>query len=212
MSTGWFRVSRPEWEFAMRLASAFIAAAFSVLPMAALAEDACRIPAYTSGSFGFDVAVHEGPSLTSPVKGVLVKGKTGTDDEGLGAEFLVVEMVDGWARIAQVTGPDGIGPGGPEGWIDGGYILFVAQTVHGFAAPDRASPQLYPDPTAEQDNVFWPYAQALLDCTDDWARIRFDVMVPAGHETVSLGQTTAWVRGACSNQRTTCEGLSGDQP
>lgn len=193
------------------LRAVFSAALALGLPMAALAQEPCNIPAYTWGSFGFDVAVHGGPSRISPVKGVLAKGEMGTDDEGLGAKFVVVEMVNGWARIAQVAGPDGIGPGGPEGWIHGGYIHFVAQTERGYAAPDRASPQLYPGPVAEQENANWPYAQALLDCTGDWAQIRFDVTVRAGHDPVSLGQTTAWVRGSCSNQRTTCDGVSGDR-
>ncbi|MFZ1467920.1 MAG: hypothetical protein WAT09_02970 [Paracoccaceae bacterium] len=188
----------------MRLAFVF-SVAVSIAPVAVLADEACRIPAYSSDSFGFDIAVHEGPSLTSPVKGVLAKGQPGTDDEGFGAEFVVVEMVGGWARIAQVTGPDGIGPGGPEGWMDGGYIQFVAQTGRGYAAPDAGSDPVY-------TGTEWPYAQALLDCSGDWAQIRFDVLDLTGRETVSLGQTTAWVRGACSNQRTTCDGLSGDAP
>ena len=189
----------------IRLLPGFCAAALAlVVPMAALAQEACNIPAYSVGNLGVRIAVHEAPELSSPVLGALIRGENGTDDEGLGAEFTIVEAKDGWVRIAGVTGIDGVGPGGPEGWIDGAYVRFVAQAELGFAAPDAGSDVAYA-------NQNWPFAQAVLDCSGEWAQIRFDLVQDGAEDWVALGQTTAWVRGACSNQRTTCDGVYGDR-
>ena len=188
----------------IRPLSGLCAAAFTLaLPMAALAQEACNIPAYSVGNLGVSIAVHDAPELASPLLGSLVRGEMGGDDEGLGAEFTIVEAKDGWVRIAGVTGIDGIGPGGPEGWIDGAYVRFVAQAELGFAAPDAGSAVAYA-------NHNWPFALAVLDCKGEWAQIRFDLLQDGPEDWVALGQATAWVRGACANQRTTCDGVSGD--
>jgi len=192
----------------IRLLPGLCAAAFAMaLPMAALAQEACAIPAYSVGNLGISIAVHEAPGIGSPVLGVLLPGEKGTDDDGLGAEFTIAEAKDGWVRIVGVTGIDGIGPGGPEGWIDGAYVRFVAQTDLGFAAPDAESDVVYTARTAPG----WPFAQAVLGCSGDWVQIRFDVLQDSPQDWMALGQTTAWVRGACSNQRTTCDGVYGDR-
>ena len=55
-------------------------------------------------------------------------------------------------------------------------------------------------------------AEVVLDCSGEWARIRFADYHRQGDERIIAGFLTGWVRGICGSQRTTCDGLVGDRP
>lgn len=177
-------------------------ALLALLPFAAHADGLCDFDGYTDGTHPWDVAIHAGPSLDSAVIGVAPRAAQGSDYEGFGADFSVVEMKDGWARIANLQDADG-NHFKTEGWIDGAYVQFVPQTEVAFAVPDQTGP------------VVWsgsdPFSNALLDCHGEWALIRFDLVDTDGQVWLASGQQIGWVRGICASQTTTCDGLIGDR-
>jgi hypothetical protein len=168
-----------------------------------LAEGACSLPGFSEDDDAVEVhiliAPHEGAARAGIAPRLVPQG----EDFARSAEFDIVEMRDGWARVENVVSFDGAVTA-PAGWINGNLIWFVAQTEAAFAAPDAAA-----DVVWSGDN--WPVARAVLDCSGDWALIRFDNVQMVNNDFVSQGEVTGWVRGVCGLQETTCDGTFGDR-
>jgi hypothetical protein len=168
----------------------------------AFADGTCTLPGFGADDDAVEVHILAGPSDESPIVGIAPRLVPEGEDFARSAEFDIVEMRDGWARVENVVSFDGTQIALP-GWIHGSLIWFVVQTEKAFAAPDAAA-----DVVWSGDN--WPVARAILDCDGDWALIRFDDVQLVGNDFVSQGEVTAWVRGVCGLQETTCDGLQGD--
>jgi hypothetical protein len=178
-----------------------------------LADGLCNFRAYSRAVLPDQVAIHAEPSAGSAILGPAPVEPPGTEFAEFGAEFHVVEMRDGWAKVTGATSFERTATG-PDGWIDGRQIAFEAQTQIAFAAPDAGSERVW-----SGDN--WPYPTAVLDCDGDWALIVFEdyefVDVFENDEFVAVdrvvnGLVTGWVRGICAAQETSCEGKAGDGP
>jgi hypothetical protein len=168
----------------------------------AFADGTCRLPGFSADDDAVDVHILAGPSAEDPIVGIAPRLVPEGEDFARSAEFDIIAMRDGWARVENVVSFDGTQTAG-SGWINGNLIWFVAQTEMAFAAPDAAA-----DVVWSGDN--WPVARAVLDCDGDWALIRFDDVQLVGNDFVSQGEVTAWVRGVCGLQETTCDGTYGD--
>jgi hypothetical protein len=174
-------------------------------PSVALADALCTFDAFTDGTLPHDIAIHAGPSLDEPLIGIAPRGKYGTEYEGFGIDYSLVEMRQGWARVTNGRTPDREGTA-PDGWIDGAYLKFVAQTEVVFAEPDAGSDVVFSSGSSND----WPALAVLLDCKGDWALITFDVIHHPDGALAFSGRKTGWVRGICANQWTTCDGTWGD--
>jgi hypothetical protein len=168
--------------------------AVCLLPLPAAAQSTCAFDAYTD----FDnpaPAIHAAPSADSAQVGIAPHGTEADDGFAFGADVTVTAMQDGWARVTNVVSWNDQ-PTAPDGWIDGAGIMFTAQTDVMFAAPDPASEVVW-------DMTGTPYIDVLLDCDGEWAKVSF-----ADDDEVTH---TGWVRGICSTQETTCDGIFGDK-
>jgi hypothetical protein len=170
---------------------------------AARAEGICDFRAYTHSVPPAQVAIHAEPSAQSAVLGMAPVEPPGSDLAEFGPEFRILEMRNGWAKVTDVTSFLRTETG-PDGWIDGREIAFIAQTEIAFTAPNATS-----DPVWSGEN--WPYPTAVLDCEGEWAKITFEDFEFVGSGRVIKGLVTGWVRGVCPAQETSCEGLFGDR-
>jgi hypothetical protein len=166
------------------------------------ADGLCNFRAYTQSVPPKQVAIHAGPSADTPVLGMAPVEPPGSNFAEFGSEFRVVKMQDGWAYVTDVTSFYRTVVG-PDGWIDGREVAFVAQTEMVFARPDAASGQVW-------SGENWPYPAAVLDCDGDWAQIVFEDFEFVGADRVAKGMVTGWLRGICSIQETSCDGTFGD--
>lgn len=169
----------------------------------AFADGACALRGFSADDDAVEVHILAGPSADDLIVGIAPRLVPEGEDFARSAEFDIVEMRGGWARVENVVSFDQTQNAG-QGWIHGDLIWFSVQTEMAFAAPDAGAEVVWTG-----DN--WPVARAVLDCTGEWALIRFDDVQLVGNDFVSQGEVTAWVRGACGLQETTCDGTYGDR-
>ena len=159
------------------------------------AESVCAFQAYTVADPSVEVHIVDAPRAGAKVLGVAPHYQPEGEEWLFGPEFTVTGMQDGWARVRDVTDWNREA-WGPDGWINGELIRFVAQTETVFAGPDAGAAVVW------QSTNIWPTAFAVHDCTGEWAEISFR---EDGPQTVR-----GWVRGICGIQETTCDGVQGD--
>lgn len=168
----------------------------------ALAERACTVPGFSEDDDAVEVHILAAPAEDAAILGIAPRLVPEGEDFARSAEFDITEMQNGWARVENVTSFDQTVQAS-SGWIYGDLIWFVAQTEKAFTAPDSAAEVVW-------SGENWPVARAVLDCAGEWALIRFDDVAWVGDDLVSQGEVTGWVRGICSLQETTCDGVEGD--
>jgi hypothetical protein len=161
----------------------------------AMAETVCSFEAYTVAGPGVAVQIMDAPSADAKVLGIAPLFQPEGEDVIFGAEFTVTGMQDGWARVTNLTDWER-GVTAPDGWINGEFIRFIAQTEAVFAGPDAGSAVVW------ESTDIWANPFAVHDCTGEWAEISFRDDQP---QTVR-----GWVRGICGIQETTCDGVRGD--
>lgn len=144
--------------------------------------------------------VRAGPSARAPLVGRLAPYRLYRepgDDRGWGTAFDIVAARGGWFYIRNVSRPVGENwvPDPIEGWIGGGFIRFGIQSEIGFERPDPGSRRIWASRSGDRG-----FAR-LLDCAGEWARV----------EWVENGaRRSAWFRGLCGIQETSCGGAGGD--
>jgi hypothetical protein len=168
-----------------------------------LADGLCNFRVYSRAVLPDQVPIHAEPSAGSAILGIAPVEPPGSEFADFGAEFRVVAMRDGWAKVTGATSFERKATG-PDGWINGRQIAFEAQTQIAFAAPDAGSQRVWSGDHS-------PFPTAVLDCHGEWALIVFedDEFVDTGR--VVRGLVTGWVRGICAAQETSCEGMAGDR-
>jgi hypothetical protein len=137
------------------------------------------------------------PILAEPRNGARVLGRLPVwEDDGRakGAYLDVMLISNGWARIANVASSTGKAP---NGWIPARHLRFTMQTNVGFSEPTPKSKIVL-----TTGWFFGKTIQAIESCQGEWLKlkVRVDGSKPQ----------TAWFRGACNNQETTCDGAVGD--
>lgn len=139
--------------------------------------------------------VYAAPRRNAAARGELLLSR---DEEGhrKGAYVTIADIDQGWALVTGVMSWDNMTEG-PEGWVETRHLRFVLQTHSGFAAPD---PQARIVVTAP--NWLTPaQIRTLEDCQGKWIKAAV---------RIQRKTRSAWFRGACANQETTCDGSVGD--
>lgn len=170
--------------------------------------EACMVRGWSVSQATEGLPVRLRPSRRSPERGRLPPfvDYRGGLHSGRGPTFAIVESRGGWVRIAEVSTAGIVGQGYDadlewresdlEGWIPGEAVNFVLQTRKGFARPDPASAVIF-----QAADWYGPPDWTLVDCDREWVRIAW---------RDEAGRTTAWFRGVCGAQETTCDGVRGD--
>lgn len=175
----------------------------AAVPIPALALDTCDFAAFSTTGTPQEAEVRADPDAAAPVLGTLPEYTLG-GQTFRGAEFRVVEMRDGWARITDVRGVDRQRSAGPDGWIDAAQVEFVLRTEVAFAGPDET--------LAIVAQVRWPFRFRLEDCHQGWAQISFNQLALADPRAAEAGTYKGWVRGICAiPELGTCDGVHGDR-
>lgn len=156
---------------------------------------ACAVSAYILPPA--EPAVRAMPRRSGAVVGRLKTAHYDVDDIE-GADVTIVELRDGWARIAAASAWNEVTHDIPAGWVETRHLAFVLQTELGFAAPDPDSAIAY----SAEDWISSRQVRRYLGCRGEW--LHLTVRDERGKPR------TGWFRGACSNQRTTCDGTYGD--
>lgn len=114
----------------------------------------------------------------------------------MGAAAQVTDVKNGFAAVTDVSAWDGE-KADLEGWVSARDLAFVVQTGKGFAAPDPASEVLW-----QGDDWIMPDMIAgIVDCQGEWVALEL---------ADNAAKAPVWVRGVCSGQETTCDGVKGD--
>lgn len=174
-------------------------------PAAIQAQDAaptapaasCSIQAYAQPPQ--DHRVRAAPDRKAATVGRLRATRYDADDIE-GAYVTVVALENGWAKIADAPAPNELAHPVPAGWVPTDTLGLVLQTRLGFAAPNPASAVVH----REEDDIGRRRIQRFLGCSGEWLHLRI-----RGLDGRSV---TGWFRGACANQRTSCDGVPGDWP
>ena len=153
----------------------------------------CSVPAYASPERK-PVKVYSAPGKSADILGFLPVSE---DEDGTrkGAYVTIVSMQRDWALVADTAAWDN-SEQGPHGWVEARYLRFALQTNHGFASPNPESTIM-----VTTDWLMPSQIRKLEDCYRDWVLV-----------TAKTGGKAhkAWFRGACANQETTCDGVTGD--
>lgn len=170
--------------------------ALCLLASPLIAEQNCQLSGYISSEVPGAPVIFDAPSATATPIGTVPR--TEDADYGvMGGSFLLDNIQGDYAHITNVDAWYSSDETGPGGWILASDIVFTVQSTKGFAAADATSEVTY----ETDDWIYHDQIDTLLGCQDEWAHLRF---------TDAKGQHTAWMRGICSNQETTCDGVLGD--
>lgn len=150
--------------------------------------------------------IRSAPSFTAPIIGRMTHKRL-PDGDGLRGVDIKVSAISGdWVQIeATKADPEHGTLATPAGWVEVHDIYFVMQTSVGFSRPDAQSRQVY----ATDD---WIYRKAILsirDCREGWLKLTIN-----GDAEDLEGEkpniVTAWFRGFCGIEETTCDGVGHD--
>ncbi len=129
------------------------------------------------------------------------------DGDGLrGVDIKVTAIAGDWVQIEATKADPKYGAmATPAGWLEVHDIYFVMQTSVGFSRPDAKSRQIY----ATDD---WIYRKAILsirDCRGGWLKLTINGSAEE-REGEEANIVTAWFRGFCGVEETTCDGVAYD--
>jgi hypothetical protein len=194
------------------LAGLFLA---SNIPVPAIAKAApkqkslCNFGAWSSDTDPAGLNVRSGPSPSSRIIGKLPPPESSYEsgpDSQFATEFSVVEARNGWFRIerprrwaeSMSATPDKFPPLS-SGWVSGKKIYVTIYSYTGFSAPDPVKSKiLWRGDWADLQSAM----TGMTDCNGGWVKATYKT--PAGIKS-------AWFRGVCSVQETTC-GSAADSP
>jgi len=184
----------------------------------------CSFSAWMSFREEAPVPVRAGPSGTSAILGYLPIADDG-DEDPINVEFDVVEARPGWLKIEHQTlesqdDDDRAAPSRPlfqgAGWIPAGAAQVGVQSALGYARPDPDSPLVIDLGDDWLTEV--AYVEAIRACSGAWLLVDYAPYSERGSSGVldappagKQSAGTAWFRGVCSNQKTTCDMASVDR-
>lgn len=178
------------------------ALALLLAPAATWAQDLVRVAPTTCSIEAYarlpnEPRVRAAPSRKAAVVGRLRATRYDADDIE-GAYVTVVAIRDGWAEIADAPAPNDLAHPVPGGWVPTEALGLILQTRLGFAAPSPTSAVVYRD----DDDIGRDRIRDFLGCSGEWLHLRI-----RGQDRKPV---SGWFRGACANQRTSCDGAQGD--
>lgn len=157
----------------------------------------CSIEAYARSPG--EPVVRAAPQREAAAVGRLRATRYEADDIE-GAYVTVIAIENGWAKIAEAPAPNELAYPVPGGWVRADELGLSLQTRLGFAAPDSASAVVH----RARDDIGRERIRRFLGCSGEWLHLRI--------RDLDGRPITGWFRGACANQRTTCDGVPGDFP
>jgi hypothetical protein len=162
----------------------------------------CNFNAWSSDTDPKGLNVRSAPSSSAPIVGVLPPPESSEEsgpDSKFASEFHVAEARNGWFRIENakrwadtISGSNQKSAPLPSGWISGKKIYVTIFSETGFSAPD-----------AVKSDILWrgdwsdlqSSMTGMIDCKGEWAKVTY--LTPKGTKS-------AWFRGICAIQETTC--------
>ncbi len=166
----------------------------------------CNFGAWSSDTDPAGLNVRAGPSHSAAIIGTLPPPESSEEsgpDSQFATEFRVAEAKNGWFRIESprrwaesLSGTPKKFPPLPSGWISGKKIYVTIFSGTGFSAPDVIKSKiLWQGDWADLQSAM----TGMTDCKGEW--------VKATYKTAK-GIKSAWFRGVCSIQETTCGGAA----
>jgi hypothetical protein len=164
----------------------------------------CNFGAWSSDTDLAGLNVRSGPSVHAAIIGKLPPPESGEEsgaDSKFATEFHIAEARNGWFRIenprrwaqGMSLTPEKFPPL-PSGWISGKKIYVTVYSGTGFSAPDVIKSKiLWSGDWADLQNAM----TGMTDCKGEWVKATY---------TTPKGIKSAWFRGVCAIQETTCGG------
>lgn len=184
----------------------------------------CSFDAWVSFAVDPPVAVHDAPSNTAAILGYLPNGSNNPDDDRYSVEFHVAEALPGWLRIRDAQDREGSDINGRElpprpvyqgeGWIRSHMAQVGIQSSLGYLRPDTRSPRVLDLQGRWLTDAGW--ISNIRACAGEWLLLDFVIEnrdrggAPATGRSAPVTIGTAWFRGICSVQETTCDMRSVD--
>lgn len=210
------------WAFALTCSISAGSLAGPVTAVIPAGPSACSFDGWVSFAFDAQVPVHEGPSEETAILGYLPNRSNDPDEERYAVEFHVSEARPGWLRIQDAQDREGSDAGGRElpprpvyqgeGWIRAHLAQVGVQSSHGYARPDARSERIVDLRGRWLTEVGW--VNGIRACSGEWLLLDFVLEDRAGitqGEVAGRSTGTAWFRGICSIQETTCDRRSADE-
>jgi hypothetical protein len=162
----------------------------------------CNFGAWSSDTDSAGLNVRQGPSINSPIIGTLPPPESSEEsgeDTKFATEFHVAEAQNGWFRIENaarwaesMSDTAKAYPALPSGWISGKKIYVTIYSGTGFSAPDPVKSKiLWRGDWSDLQNSM----TGMVDCNGEWAKVTY---------RTAKGEGSAWFRGICAIQETTC--------
>ncbi len=182
----------------------------------------CAVEGWVSFAFDAPVPVYDAPSEAANIRGYL-PNDSNSDDDRYSVEFEVTEARPGWLHIRNAQDREGSDRDGNalpprpvyrgEGWIRSHLAQIGVQSSLGYVRPDTRSPRVL-----DLEGQWLTEVGQILGiraCSGDW--LLLDFMIEDRDAAVGVrappATGTAWFRGICSIQETTCDMRSvDDQP
>jgi hypothetical protein len=162
----------------------------------------CNFGAWSSDTDTKGLNVRAGPSADAPIIGTLPPPESSEesgDDTKFATEFHVAEAQNGWFRIENarrwaesMSNSPGKYAALPSGWISGKKIYVTIYSETGFSAPDVIKSKILW--RGDWDDLQTKMT-GISDCNGEWAKIIY---------RTASGEKSAWFRGICAIQETTC--------
>jgi hypothetical protein len=162
----------------------------------------CNFGAWSSDTDPKGLNVRSGPFPGASIVGTLPPPESSEEsglDTKFATEFHVAEAQNGWFRIEGasrwaegMSNVPGEYPTLPSGWISGKKIYVTIYSSTGFSAPDVLKSEiLWRGDWSDLQNDM----TGMTDCKGEWAKITY---------RTPKGIKSAWFRGICAIQETTC--------
>lgn len=181
---------------------------FLTLMAAMAAEPArrCMLEGWSNDTDPAGLRVHAGPGFATPEIGRLPAAIVG--DDHYAPNFHIVDVRDGWVKIADADDTDN--PGKPRpvfrgtGWVHASRVVFTVQSETGRAGPSVRAKVVVK--ASDWLGDAGERVQPIVGCSGGWARLRYTI--PADARTLTGPRSgVAWFGGICGNQHTTCDSL-----
>lgn len=156
--------------------------------------------------------IRSAPTHHAPIVGTILPEELEGEDQARGVDLRVDRIAGEFVHIAALPAvPERGLRATPAGWIQQDGIFFTMQTAAGFSRPSEKSRQIF----ATDD---WVYRKAIVrieDCRKEWLKLvvaNDEDYEPDDEDMSRWTFTTAWFRGFCGIEETTCDGVTGDNP
>jgi hypothetical protein len=153
---------------------------------AAAAQEQCIVQAGVIWGMQDAPAIYAGPSTDAPLLGTAPRIMQ--DDTPMEAQFGIVEMRPGWARVTDVTSFDGA-ISGPDGWIDARFVSVAGRANKAFSQASETSAVVW-----SSDHPIARVSGQPLECRGKWVRIMPDTRTASDGVRHGGGDGTMWVQ------------------